>query len=135
MKKFTMFIAVLIGIAVGFVLHETVLAAPEKGSVEFYEELVENMETIQIVNSDDLTMEMLQNRKGTIIIEKCIGMMTDAEGNGRVLNCANPDYYYISYKSVKNANIGDIILTYFVYNPDNNIEDDIIERFDFIIDK
>ena len=132
MKKLAMLLAIVIGIGCGI---ETVLESPQKGSVEFYEELVEDMETIQIIDSNNLTPEMIQRRKGSIIIEKCIGKVTDTEGNGRLLNCTNPDYYYISYKSVENANIGDVILTYFVYNPDNNVEDDILYRFDVIIDK
>lgn len=102
---------------------------------DYYRELVDEMEIIQIYDSEDLTFEMLQNRKGKIIIEKCIGIVTDDKGNGKLLNCKNPEYNYISYKCVPKANFGDVILTYFVYNPDNNIEDDIMERFDFIIDK
>lgn len=115
----------------------TTCGASTKGNdpVKYYRELVDEMELIQIYDSADLTMEMLQHRNGKIIIEKCIGIVTDDNGNGKLLNCRNPEYYYISYKSVKNANFGDVIVTYFVYNPDNNIEDDIIERFDFIIDK
>ena len=86
----------------------------------------------QIIYSSKLTIADLQNRKGNIIIEKCIGTVTDLNGNGEVLNCTNPDYSYISYSNTK-ANIGDIVLTYFVYNPVNNVEDDIIFRFDFIL--
>lgn len=133
-KGIAMFLSIAIGFAFGNLIYHTILAAPEKGSLEFYDELVEDMEIIQIIDSDKLTMEMLQNRNGKIIIEKVIGQVTDSKGNGRVLNCTSPEYDYISYKSVENANIGDVILTYFVYNPDNNIEDDIMERFDLIID-
>lgn len=132
MKKGTA-IAILIGITVGIILG----TQPGKAAdpVDKYRELVDEMETIKIYDSADLTMEMLQNRNGNIIIEKCIGVVTDEDKNGKLLNCANPEYYYISYKSVENANVGDVILTYFVYNPDNNIEDDILYRFDSIIDK
>ena len=132
MKKGTA-IAILIGITVGIILG----TQPGKAAdpVDKYRKLVDEMETIKIYDSADLTMEMLQNRNGNIIIEKCIGVVTDEDKNGKLLNCANPEYYYISYKSVENANVGDVILTYFVYNPDNNIEDDILYRFDSIIDK
>ena len=94
----------------------------------------EIMET-RIIDSNELTLEMLQNRKGTMIIERCYGIVTSRNGDGKLLNCANPDYDYIGYRSVENANVGDIILTYFFYNPDNNIEDDIMHRVDFIISK
>jgi len=30
---------------------------------------------------------------------------------------------------------GDTILTYFIYNPDTNYMDDILERFDYVIDR
>ena len=138
MKKETA-IAVAIGILAGSILSNIpwgkLIETPKPTTLEFYEEIVEEMEPIRIIDSDDLTMEMLQNRKGTIIIEKCIGIVNDKEGNGKLLNCSNPEYFYISYKSVPKVDVGDVILTYFVYNPDNNIEDDITERFDFIIDK
>ncbi len=133
-------IAICIGVILGTIISfvpwgDIVHPSKANDPVNFYREMVEDMEPIRIIDSADLTMEMLQNRKGTIIIEKTIGVVNDKEGNGKVLNCANPDYDYIGYRSVPNADIGDVILTYFVYNPDNNIEDDIMERFDFIIDK
>ena len=46
-----------------------------------------------------------------------------------------PDYYYISYRSVEDFQEGDTILTYFIYNPDTNYTDDILERFDYVIDR
>lgn len=127
----------IVGITAGLILALATTCIPSEATtdpVERYRELTDKMEIVQVYDSADLTFEMLQNRKGKIIIEKCIGMVTDDKGNGRLLNCKNPDYNYISYKSVENANIGDVIATYFVYNPDTNIEDDIIERFDLIID-
>lgn len=89
---------------------------------------------VRVIESDDLTFDMLCNRNGDIIIEKVMGTVVDDEGNGKVLNCRNPEYDYISYKCVENANVGDTILTYFVYNPYTDFEDDIILRFDYIID-
>lgn len=89
---------------------------------------------MQIVDSSELSGDMLRNRNGNIIIEKSIGIVTSAEGDGEVLNCRNSEYNYISYKSVSKANVGDKILTYLVYNPENNYVDDILYRFDFIIE-
>lgn len=107
---------------------------PEEGTLEFYQQLVEDLEIIEVYDSSELTLEMLQNRNGKIIIEKCIGMVTSSEGDGKVLNYTNPDYYYINYSDVENIREGTIVLTYFIYNPDTNYEDDILERFDYIID-
>lgn len=108
---------------------------PEEGTLEFYQQLVEDLEIIEVYDSSELTLEMLQNRDGKIIIEKCIGVVENSDGDGRVLNCADPDYYYISYRSVEDFQEGDTILTYFIYNPDTNYTDDILERFDYVIDR
>lgn len=107
----------------------------EVGSLDFYRELSEEIGAIEIVDSADLSLEDLENRKGKIIIEKCIGVVENSDGDGRVLNCADPDYYYISYRSVEDFQEGDTILTYFIYNPDTNYTDDILERFDYVIDR
>lgn len=90
---------------------------------------------IEIINSSQLSIKKLQNRNGTIIIEKCIGKVLDSKGNGEVLNCNNPKQNYISYRSVENAGKSDILLTYFIYNPETNAEDDIIFRFDYIMEE
>ena len=86
-------------------------------SLDFYRELSEEIGAIEIIDSADLSLEDLENR------------------NGRILNCADPDYYYISYRSVEDFQEGDTILTYFIYNPDTNYTDDILERFDYVIDR
>lgn len=72
--------------------------------------------------------------KGTVFVERIIGKVIDNNGNGKVLNLAkdNKEYDYISYANVK-ANKGDIIVTYCLYNPESNGEDDIIARWDYII--
>jgi hypothetical protein len=87
---------------------------------------------ISIVNSYDLTIEELQSRNGKLIIEKVIGQVDNfVTGAGHQLD--NPDYY-ISYKGVDGISNGNIICTYFIYNPENNYEDDIVYRYDYIID-
>lgn len=113
---------------------ETVKTSYEDDPVDFYRELSEEMAVIQFYDSADLTLEDLQNRNGTIIIEKCIGVVETPEKDGRVINYVDPDHYYISYRGVEDCNVGDVILTYFIYNPDTNYEDDILYRFDYIID-
>lgn len=65
-------------------------------------------------------------------IERIIGKVTDNEKNGKILNPPEDGGYYISYASVKGARKGDLIITYCVYNPYSNYDDDVIERWDFI---
>ncbi len=95
---------------------------------------LEDFNKVQVIDSEDLSMDILYNRDGKIIIEKCIGKCVDEKGNGKIINCRDKDYDYISYRYVDGVKSGDTIITYFIYNPENNAEDDIIERFDYIVD-
>lgn len=109
MKKF------LAGIVVGCALTTAFLSEPPC--------------QVKVINANDLTATELENRNGNIIIERVLGVVTDADnGNGCELN-GN----YISYKSVANISNGDIICTYLVYNPDTNCIDDIAARYDYIV--
>lgn len=80
----------------------------------------------QLYDSSELTEDVLANRQGKLIIEKCVGTVIDDEKNGSL-----EDGSYISYESV-DCTKGDIIVTYLIYNPDTNYTDDVIERFDFV---
>lgn len=104
-------------------------------TVDFYNQLSDDLNIIQVYEVDDLDCETLENRNGNIIIEKIIGQVLNAEGDGIILNTEDDYYNYISYRGVKGAEVGDIVLTYCIYNPDTTYTDDIIERFDYIIDK
>lgn len=85
-----------------------------------------------ICDSSELTGEMLENREGDILVERCIGKVVNAEsGDGEVLNYADKDYRYISYRNIEGTEDGDMYVSYFVYNPFGCDVDDIIERFDF----
>ncbi len=87
---------------------------------------------IEIVDMNDLTIEDLQSRNGKIIIERVVGVVDNAEtGSGHVVCNEN---YYISYNEVQGISNGDMICTYFIYNPETNWEDDIIFRFDYIVE-
>lgn len=99
-----------------------------------YVEVVKAAPIVQIIDSNDLTLEMLTSRKehNIMYIERIIGIVTDNNGNGEVLNPPKDGGYYISYASVEDARKGDLIITYCVYNPYSNYEDDVIERWDFI---
>lgn len=80
----------------------------------------------KIYDSSDLTEDILANRQGKLIIEKCVGVVSDDEKNGNL-----EDGSYISYADVDCAK-GDTITTYLIYNPDTNYTDDVIERFDYV---
>lgn len=82
--------------------------------------------TCQFYESSELTEDILANRQGKLIIEKCVGTVTDDEKNG-VLE----DGSYISYENV-DCSKGDTVITYLIYNPKTNYTDDVINRFDFV---
>ena len=90
----------------------------------------------KVIDCNDLTENMLlhrSNRKHHIMyIERIVGRVVDNKGNGKVLNPPKDGGYYISYASVKGARKGDLVITYCVYNPYSNYDDDVIERWDFI---
>lgn len=99
-----------------------------------YTKAVKAAPMVKVIDCNDLTEEMLTTRKENSImyIERIIGKVTDNEKNGTVLNPPEDGGYYISYASVADAEIGDTIITYCVYNPYSNYDDDVIERWDFI---
>lgn len=100
----------------------------------YYKSVMNSIDTVKIIDTEDLTEEMLLNRSkdGTIIIERSIGIVIDSDLNGEIIN--TDDEFYINYQSVEGVKEGDIILSYFIYNPDTSYTDDILDRFDYIID-
>ena len=110
--------------------------------VEFYDNMIEDVNTMEIYNTSDLTPQMMANRNGKIIVEKIIGEVTNDNLDGKILNCdvENGGYTnkdggnYINYKRVDGAKKGDKVLTYYIYNPFTNEQDDVLTRMDFIID-
>lgn len=100
-------------------------------------EEVSEGEGYAIVDSSMLTAEILEHRTehDVLIIERVVGYVTDRNGNGKVLN-TNGDFNYINYKYVREPiTTGTVVLTYLIYNPNNNYVDDIVNRFDFVIDR
>lgn len=95
----------------------------------------ENLGTVREYWCDELTAEILENRGSDIIIEKIIGLCLDSEGNGRIVNTANPEYDYISYRSVPGVYQGDLVLTICIYQPNNAYVDDVVARFDYVLGK
>ena len=104
----------------------------------FLSEMEENgLTNYELYDSSELTADILESRKGTTIIERCIGFVTNGQtGDGAILNAADKNYNYISYRSIDQEYCdGTVILTYLIYNPDNNYIDDIMERYDFVISR
>lgn len=101
---------------------EFISTLPEKGYV-----------STAIFDASELTTEMLESRTPeVVIIERCISIVTNAneEGDGKMLNYDGG--YYIKHD--KGIEDGTIMLTYFIYNPNTQYYDDIIERYDFVLD-
>ena len=122
-----------------FMLFMSMVTATEATAISpyrFYKKLIqkESIATVREYNAEDLTGNILRSRNGDIIIEKMIGTVTNRKGDGKLMGVGNK-YNYISYKGVKGIRKGDVVLTIVIYNPSTNFEDDIIERFDYIIDK
>ena len=110
--------------------------------VEFYDSMIKDVSTIEIYDTSELTPQVMSKRNGKIIVEKIIGQVTNSNLDGIILNCDtdNGGYTnkdggnYISYERVDGAKAGDKILTYYIYNPFTNEQDDVLTRMDFIID-
>ena len=90
-----------------------------------------NTNELMVIDESQVTEELLTNRNGKIIISRVVGKMINENGDGEVINGYDGDY--ITYRNVKGAEVDNIIVTYLVYNPDNNAIDDIICRFDYIV--
>lgn len=132
MRKIIIVIAALIVINCGIA---GVTALGE--SLDFYRELVDDLGIIEVFDTSEYTADRLRNRDGKIMIEECISIVEGAESDGAlygsILNCGNPEYDYIGFRGI-DVEIGDVVLTYFIYNPDTEFEDDILCRFDYVID-
>ena len=75
----------------------------------------------------DRLTEILENRKGKIIIEVIEATVLDDDGN------ACDDFgFYVKYDSGKYEK-GDRVQTAFIYNPETNYLDDILYRVDTLI--
>lgn len=120
------------------ILTATITASTFAGSrFDFYRRLIarENIGTVREYYCDELTAEILENRGNSIIAEKIIGTVINSKGDGKIMNPHDPDYDYISYKRVRGARKGDTILTVCIYEPGKSGVDEVIDRFDYIIDR
>jgi hypothetical protein len=144
MKKLyvlSMVTSLLVGVSIGYHADHMNIVAEQKNStkeqcsqVEFYDSMMQDINTIELYDTSELTEETLTNRNGKIIIEKVIGKVTNYKLDGTILNGNANNGTYINYKRVEGAKTGDKIVTYFIYNPFTNIPDDVLTRLDFVID-
>lgn len=114
----------------------TALSIEAASSYKYYKKLIrrEGIGKIREYWTEDLDWETITKRGDDILIEKIIGTVTNSKKDGRIFG-VEPGHDYISYKRVKGAKKGDTILTICIYTPGNTFEDDICERFDYIIDR
>ncbi len=94
-------------------------------------EIAEEYGSFELYNTSDLSLEMLENRmewSEKVIVEKTIGKVLDDDLNGEA------EDFYINYSCVPGVKAGDEVISYFVYNPATNYCDDIIERYDVIVE-
>lgn len=88
--------------------------------------------TVRVVDSDQLTLRDLEERKDSyVLVERMESIIEDAEGNGRILNAAADSGNYIKFDAGE-FSVGDLVETYCVY--DNSQYTDTVEmRFDFLV--
>ncbi|MBU5491260.1 hypothetical protein [Butyricicoccus intestinisimiae] len=88
--------------------------------------------TVRVVDSDQLTLRDLEERKDSyVLVERMESIVEDTEGNGRILNAAADSGNYIKFDAGE-FNVGDLVETYCVY--DNSQYTDTVEmRFDFLV--
>lgn len=136
MKKFLFTVA----------LTATILTSATEGiagtSLGFYKRLTKRNKIgkVRVYDAEDLTACMLETRYDDVIIERVYGIVTNKKKDGKQINPGVGCGSYISYKGVKGAKKGDVIMTILVYAPtgkkyDEGNVDDIVDRFDYIIDR
>ena len=103
------------------------VAAVEKGIRHRYKR-------VKILNGDDSPefWHKIENRKGKrfYYVEKTTGTVKNARTGDGVAGCG-----YVNYKRVKGIKSGSKVVSWFVYSRNNNACDDIIARYDVIIEK
>ena len=120
---------------------------PTENHAEFYTEIAygqyieEYVETLNELNYDTHCVVFYETdywnsvsvkeraNKRTLYVEVVYGEKVNEQGDGVVLNTAYTEYNYIHYDN--DVPMNTIIVTFNLYNPYNNYEDDIIERYDY----
>lgn len=137
-----MLICLVIGIFIGLNFKDDVSIIKIKSydgkmdgsQIEFYDNMIKDVNAMEIYDTSKINEEILTNRNGKIIVEKIVGEVTNYKLDGKILNCNAKNQGYINYERVDGAKEGDRILTYYIYNPFTNEQDDVLTRLDFVID-
>ena len=124
---------------IALIISATPTETNAKSKLSAYRQKAKRIEINQGIHATDCAdcVDEYWNHKGTVFVERLIGKVKDENKNGKVLNLpkdADKTFDYISYKGI-DANKGDIIVTYLLYNPETNGDDDIIARWDYVIVK
>ena len=89
----------------------------------------------RLYDAGNLTADILEHRNGDVIVERCVGIVTDVEtGDGMILN-SDPNSYYISYSRMDGVKTGTVVVSYMVYSTTDNFIDGIEERYDYVISR
>lgn len=92
---------------------------------------------IKLYDSSRLSLDTIENRNGSVIVERCICYVdtyNDGDGSATILNAFDEDYSYMHYSGLsEEINVGTIVVSYFVYNPDTNYVDDTTDIYDFVL--
>ena len=124
------------GIMIGITL-STPLTTEGKSLLAHCKEVRKQERLVKIFDGTDLNKDKIWNtldNKGDLVIEIDYGVVRNNKGDGRILNTTSKRNNYISYRRVRGARKGDIIMSVFVYSPDRKSWDDIEMRYDWILD-
>lgn len=97
-------------------------------------------ESYKIYGTDELTPNIVEHRaeNDVLIVERVFAKITDerpdiSDGADGVIVGTNAP---IVYRFMDNEiHEGTVMLTYLIYNPNNNAPDDIVNRYDFVLDR
>lgn len=87
---------------------------------------------VKIISTGKKCDKAIAHCKGKkyFIVERCTGIVINSRHDGKIRNGS-----YISYRCVKGVKKGNTVVSYFVYSRSNNACDDIIKRYDVIVEK
>lgn len=99
-----------------------------------YAKMADNLEVVQVLNSDEITDQIMidSHKAGTIVIERKISRCINAkEGIGL-------DIYTdenVDLSGVGDLTKGAVVASYYVYNPDGESIDETLGVFNYILDR
>ena len=98
-----------------------------------YYSYADRLNLIKFADMYELTYQDITNRNGKLIIERAIGVLDNPE-TGEGHSVSDGKHLYMNYSHIENVKKGDVVCTLFLYNPKTNHANDIVARFDFVID-